>query len=362
MTGRIILLFVMAAAGFASAQTSQHPQNVIPVTDGWKFVRADVNGAEAVAFDDSKWSQVTLPHTWPAASRRGLAIGPADGGNDKDTIGGKNYYRGPGWYRIKLAIPETAKDKRVFIHFEAASLVADVYFNGVRLGQHRGGFTAFCYELTPHIQQDGPNVLAVRVDNSFFEDVPPLGGDFNISGGLYRPVWLIIKNPGLHNASRLRLAGIYIKQTTVTKEEAIIDVTAKVSNGLDKTVSANLLAAGSNIDGSFNIKRIVERNRTEIGAGQTITLHDQVRIKNPHLWNGRKDPFMYNVSRVNLHIDAKMGDSLTIRLVFVITVLMRTRVSFSTANRIRSTASIAIRIDPAKAGQLVTQTRMKTRI
>ena len=89
----------MVAAGCASTQTLQHPQNVVPVTDGWKFVRADVNGAEAVAFDDSKWSQMMLPHTW----------------NDKDVIGGGNYYRGPGWYRIKLAIPDTAKSNRIFI-------------------------------------------------------------------------------------------------------------------------------------------------------------------------------------------------------------------------------------------------------
>ena len=64
----------------------------------WKFIKADVNGAEAAAFDDSKWSQVTIPHTW----------------NDKDTIGGGNYYRGPGWYRIKLDIPETCEGKKSF--------------------------------------------------------------------------------------------------------------------------------------------------------------------------------------------------------------------------------------------------------
>jgi beta-galactosidase len=293
MTGRIILLFVMTAAGCASTQTSQHPQNVMPVTDGWKFVRADVNGAEAVAFDDSKWSQVTLPHTW----------------NDKDIIGGGNYYRGPGWYRIKLTIPETAKDKRVFIHFEAASLVADVYFNGVHLGQHRGGFTAFCYELTPYIQRGGPNVLAVRVDNSFFEDVPPLGGDFNIQGGIYRPVWLIIKNPVCITPLDYASPGIYLKQTKVTKEEAIVDVEAKVSNGLDRPVSAHLLALYGDANGVFS-ERIRKRvNVVEIGAGKTASLNDQIRIANPHLWNGRKDPYLYQV-KVILFCDYNVVDEI----------------------------------------------------
>jgi beta-galactosidase len=263
----------MAAAAFANGQTLQHPQNMIPVTDGWKFIRADVNNAETVAFDDSQWSKITLPHTW----------------NDKDTLtGSKNYYRGPGWYRIKLAIPETAKDKRVFIQFEAASLVADVYFNGVRLGQHRGGFTAFCYELTPYVKKDGPNILAARVDNSSFEDVPPLSGDFNICGGIYRYVWLIIKNQVCITPLDYASDGVYLKQTSVTKEEAIIDVTAKVSNGSDKTVSAILLAGLGGIDKKHG-------KGIEIKAGETVTLKDLIDTKNPHLWNGRKDPYMYQV-------------------------------------------------------------------
>jgi beta-galactosidase len=294
MTGRISSLVVMAAAAFANGQTSQHPQNMIPVTDGWKFIRADVNSAETVAFDDSKWSQITLPHTW----------------NDKDTLSGPNYYRGPGWYRIKLAIPETAKDKRVFIHFEAASLVADVYFNGVHLGQHRGGFTAFCYELTPYVKKDGPNILAVRVDNSSFEDVPPLSGDFNIQGGIYRSVWLIIKNPVCITPLDYASDGVYIKQAEVTKEEAIIDITAKVSNGLDKPVSAHILALEGDANGIFPIaiRKIVAV--VKIDAGKTVSLHDKVQITNPHLWNGRKDPYMYQV-KVELTCDGNKVDEVT---------------------------------------------------
>ncbi|MGA2322997.1 MAG: glycoside hydrolase family 2 TIM barrel-domain containing protein [Sedimentisphaerales bacterium] len=294
MTGRISSLVVMAAAAFANGQTLQHPQNVFPVTDGWKFIRADVNGAEAVAFDDSKWSQVTLPHTW----------------NDKDTLGGPNYYRGPGWYRIKLAIPETAKDKRVFIHFEAASLVADVYFNGARLGQHRGGFTAFCYELTPYIQRGGSNILAVRVDNSFFEDVPPLSGDFNICGGIYRPVWLIVKNQVCITPLDYASPGIYFKQTKVTKEEAIVDVEAKISNGLDKPVSAHLLALAGDANGVFPTAIRKRVNIVKIGAGKTVSLYDQLQITNPHLWNGRKDPYLYQ-AKVELLCDGNVVDEIS---------------------------------------------------
>ena len=281
----------MTAAGFAGAQTSQHPQNVVPVTDGWKFIRADANGAGAVAFDDSKWSQVTLPHTW----------------NDKDTLKGGNYYRGPAWYRIKLAIPDTANSNRIFIHFEAASLVSDVYFNGVHLGQHRGGFTAFCYELTPYIQQGGPNVLAVRVDNSFFEDIPPLGGDFNISGGLYRPVWLIIKNPVCITPLDYASPGIYIKQTKVTKEEAIIDVLAKVSNGLGKPAMVQSRVTILDANSATVVKT---EESAQVEPGQTKSVNHQVRIANPHLWNGRKDPYLYQ-AKVEILCDGNVVDEIS---------------------------------------------------
>ncbi len=286
-----MLLFVITS--LASAGELSNMQSPISRIDSWKFIRADVNGAESISFDDSKWSQITIPHTW----------------NDKDTIGGGNYYRGPGWYRTKLAIPENAKERRVFIRFEAASLVADVYFNGVHLGQHRGGFTAFCYELTSNIKWEGDNILAVRVDNSNFQDIPPLSGDFTVFGGIYRPVWLIIKNKVCISPLDFGSDGFYFKQTNVTKEEAVIDVTAKVSNGLDKTVSVSFSANLGDFNGVFQENTQLPET-IKIGAGETMILRDQIRLKNPHLWNGRKDPFMY-WARVKLVCDHNFVDGMT---------------------------------------------------
>jgi beta-galactosidase len=290
MNIKALLVITMMTACIANGQT----RSVTAVNDGWKFIRSDVNGAQVPKFDDSKWAEVAIPHTW----------------NDKDTLKGGNYYRGPGWYRMKLAIPESAKGKRIFIQFEAASLVSDVYFNGVHLGQHRGGFTAFCYELTPHIRWEGDNVLAVRVDNSYVADVSPLSGDFNIFGGIYRPVWLIITNPVCITPLDYASSGVFLKQTKVSKEEAIIDVYAKISNGFNKTVSANLLVDFIN-DEKASIEIGPTPEGVNIGAGETVTLSAPITIKHPHLWNGRKDPYMEKVM-VNLFIDEKMTDSLTI--------------------------------------------------
>jgi beta-galactosidase len=286
MNIKTVLVFsTIMTACIANGQT----RSVTEVNDGWKFIRTDVNGAQAPAFDDSKWTEVSVPHTW----------------NDKDTLKGGNYYRGAGWYRTKLSIPQSAKGNRIFVRFEAASLVSDVYFNGVHLGQHRGGFTAFCYELTQHIKGDSDNILAVRVDNSYVADVSPLSGDFNIFGGIYRPVWLIITNPVCITPLDYASSGVYLKQTKVSKEEAIIDVEAKVSNGLDKPVKANLLADRSDVETG-----IIFGEGVKIEAGETVTLNDQIRIKNPHLWNGRKEPYLYQ-TKIELMCDGKVVDELT---------------------------------------------------
>src|SRR4029077_19090330 len=71
-------------------------------------------------------------------------------------------------------------------------LVADVYLNRKLLGEHRGGFGAFCFEITTNLAASGTNLLAVRVDNTRFPDIAPLSGDFSVYGGLYRPVQLIV--------------------------------------------------------------------------------------------------------------------------------------------------------------------------
>ena len=286
MNNKAILLFMMVSAAVASAQ--QRSRNVAQVNEGWKFIRADVNGAESPGFDDSGWTAITLPHTW----------------NAEDTLKGGDYYRGPGWYRGELVIPASAKYNRIFIYFEAASSVADVYFNGIHLGQHRGAFTAFCYELTPHIRWNARNVLAMRVDNSLFEDVPPLGGDFNIFGGLYRPAWLVVTNPVCITPLDYASSGVYLKQTKVSKKEAKVDVLAKVSNGPDKPVSAQLRI--SILDSN---SAIVAQGKVEarVAAGQTKDLSRQMQIKNPHLWNGRKDPYVYDVL-IELLRDGKVVD------------------------------------------------------
>src|SRR5262249_55924775 len=97
-------------------------------------------------------------------------------------------------YRRKFKLPKEAKGQHVFVDFEGVMTASTVWINGVRLGEYKGGYTPFSFELTQHLDFDGENVLAVDVDSSERADIPPFGYeiDYLTFGGIYREVALRI--------------------------------------------------------------------------------------------------------------------------------------------------------------------------
>ena len=217
--GRILVLGALLfscsnAPGLAATRQDQI------LDDGWKFIRTDAGLDAATA----GWQSVTIPHTWNTKR--------ADEGNHNgDPHFKSGYYRGACWYAKSLDIPAYWEGKRVFIRFEAASLVAKTYLNGQLLGEHRGGFTAFCYELTPYLHFGATNELRVQVDNSYQADVPPLSGDFNVDGGIYRPVHLLVTDPVCISPLNMASPGVYLTTKSLTDSAAQIEVKTLVANG-----------------------------------------------------------------------------------------------------------------------------------
>ncbi len=268
----LVLALLLSSNAFARENTL--------LDSGWRFMQSDPASLSGQAMSpadanwiDSSWQTVSIPHNW----------------GWENAQQGKDYYRGPGWYRRELAVtPETGK--RYFLRFEAASLVADAYLNGKLLGEHRGGFGAFCFEITTNLSAGGTNLLAVRVDNSKFPDIAPLSGDFSIYGGLYRPVHLIVT--GAENFTPLDHGspGVAWLQTSVSSTQAVLDVTAQISNGTKSKLSLRLVATVLDANGN-----------TVASSEQKITLAPsviapcflRVNVPQPHLWNGRKDPYLY---------------------------------------------------------------------
>jgi beta-galactosidase len=155
---------------------------ILPINRNWRYHPAKVEGAHLPEFDDASFEKVVIPHT-------NIKL-PWHNFDDKD-------YEFVSTYRRRFRYPDAAKGKRVFVDFEGVMTASSVWINGHLLGEYKGGFTPFSFELTPYLHQDAENVLVVEVDSTERADIPPFGYeiDYMTFGGLYREVALRIVSP-----------------------------------------------------------------------------------------------------------------------------------------------------------------------
>jgi beta-galactosidase len=244
---------------------------------GWRFIREDVAEAAQPAFDDQKWLPVTIPHNYGWEQAEG-------GGEDC-----KDYYRGPAWYRLSFKAAAAVAGQRVFLTFDAVSLVADVYLNGKLLGQHRGGFSAFCFEATGAIKAGEVNVLSVRSDSGKAADVAPHGGDFNIYGGIYRSVRLMTTGPVCISPFDHGSVGVAVLQKNVSAESVDLEAKVQVAGaGQSVQVRLSVQDAAGKVAGS-SVKDVKD-------SGQpTQDVSFGFKLMKPTLWQGVKNPYLYTV-------------------------------------------------------------------
>ncbi len=272
-------LIWLAALAVAPAALAQE----LPLAEGWRFVKADAKGAEASGFDDVRWARVAVPHTYNAEDS---GIGGAKARGEPEGV----YYRGPAWYRLKIdhkPLPST----RYLLHFGGATLKADVWLNGEKVGAHAGGYAAFRFDVTGKLRA-GENLLAVRVDNAKNPHISPLNGDFNIFGGLYREVKLIA-TPDLH-LDRLDHAGPGIRAHTeaLGKGSATIGATVAVVN--DRAAPASFQVVTRILDAQGRAVA-TQRSPLTLAPGARGTAEQRFTLKAPKLWEGRKSPYLYRV-------------------------------------------------------------------
>lgn len=218
---------------------------------------------------------VHLPHTW----------------NALDTDSRSDYYRGLGVYTKELWIDPNWRGKRLFLRFEGANTVTNVFVNDFHVGEHRGGYGAFVFEITDKVRYGEKNKLLVSVNNALQLDVMPLLGDFNFYGGIYRDVHLVVTDQVNISLTDYASPGIYLIQEKVSDKQA--DVRAKVCLS-NSTTSVESRQLSLKIYGENN--RVVwdQKRDLTVAPGESVVSVD-VLLDNPHLWNGRKDPFLYRV-------------------------------------------------------------------
>jgi beta-galactosidase len=284
--GLVTVSMLLAGATAATAQSAAQDTNlrsVRPLASGWRFVQDDGLTDEAgLAATGDSWQAVTLPHTWNAS----------DAASTNATV---PYKRGRGWYRLVFDAPKDGA--RHWLEFEAASIVADVWLNGKKLGQHRGAFSAFRFDVTEALQPSG-NVLVVKADNSTPKSeadltaVAPLSGDFNMSGGLYRAVKLVSTRADVHVAlDDFGGPGVYAR-TVGINAPAKVNVLVRVANDGGGpgtyTVRATLVDATGRTAGET-------RATVLLAAKGRAESSQDVSVATPHLWQGVRDPYLYTL-------------------------------------------------------------------
>jgi beta-galactosidase len=205
-TASLLAASTLPASGAFSEDHGPVSRVVLPLNRNWRYSPAKVEGAHLPGFDDAAFKTVVIPHT-------NVKL-PWHSFDDKD-------YQFVSTYRRRFQYPAAARGsgKRVFIDFEGAMTASTVWINGTLLGEYKGGFTPFSFELTPHLRIGRENVLVVQVDSTERDDIPPFGHeiDYMTFGGIYREVSLRI-------VSSAYIDNIFARPTGVLTESPSLEV------------------------------------------------------------------------------------------------------------------------------------------
>lgn len=262
------LITLCALLGLSQALYAQRQDSII--NQDWSFRLAH-------EVQKNKVEKVNLPHTW----------------NSTDALAGKpDYKRGIGNYFKQLFVPDAWKGKRVFLKFEGANITTDVSVNGKWVGEHKGGYTAFLFELTDRLNYGKENELWVRVNNGEQTDVMPLLGDFNFYGGIYRDVHLMVTEAQCISPLDYASDGVYLRYPHIDKEKAQLETEVLLANNESQAVNREVEVV------IREANRVVARNRKSVMIPAHAT-HYRVKlpleIVRPRLWQGKTDPFLYGV-------------------------------------------------------------------
>lgn len=240
-------------------------REVFSLNNNWKFFfKAETSSDNAL--------NVSLPHTW-----------------NLDALAGQGQYlQTTGNYTRSIYIPEEWGDKRLFLKFYGSQSVTDVYINGYHVGEHRGGWTAFTFEITKHITFGQDNTILVTVSNAYHNDVLPGSSELNFYGGLYREVELIVTNPTTISPLYYGSDGLFVHQQEFTDNSVNAAVVVWVSTLKDKACDLEIVVRSPAGDAVFT-----KYVKSRIEEDKPITI--PFTLDEPLLWSP-EEPNLYTVS------------------------------------------------------------------
>ncbi|MEZ5426851.1 MAG: glycoside hydrolase family 2 TIM barrel-domain containing protein [Pyrinomonadaceae bacterium] len=244
-------------------------RQIFPLNHGWLYSEKFTPEAVQPKFNDKNFKIVNLPHT--------NKMMPLSGFDEQD-------YCFVSIYRKKFRLPESAQGKRVFIDFGGVMMAARVFLNGQLIGENKGGFNDFSFELTKNINSNGENVLAVEVDSTERKDIPPFGNmvDYLTFGGIYRDVSLRVVNETF-------IENVFAKPVDILTDDRKLNIriylagepkglilTARLFDGEKSTVSSVIDISGGKSE--INLDRLNDFQLWDVDNPKlyklTVTLSD----------------------------------------------------------------------------------------
>lgn len=257
MNRKLIAIFLLFALAVSPALVARDRINL---NREWKFALGDFANAQQSSFSDGEWTSTNLPHSFSTPY-----------------FMWKDVYSGYGWYRKEITMPQAWNGKQINIEFEGVFIQAEIYLNGQRVGEHVGGYTGFCYDLTS-LMKPGKNLLAVRVNNLWKPDVAPRAGDHQFSGGIYRDVYLHVTDP-LHVA----WCGTFITTPTVSAQSAIVEAETEVRN--DGSTPQTFVMRTEIISPKGKVVAKIESEETLAAGTDKLVKQKLPAISVPELWH-----------------------------------------------------------------------------
>ena len=244
-------------------------RKIININENWEFIK-NTDNLEAT----ENIENISLPHTWNG-------IDGQDGGND--------YFRGKCLYRKNISKKDLPESEKYYLEINGANSSAYAYLNGNQIATHNGGYSTWRVDITDFLLEE--NVLCVIVDNSPNEEVYPQVADFTFYGGLYRDVNIVCTNSTHFELEHFGGNGLKITPKVSEKKAEITIDTYIVGMKEEDSLIFSIIDMEEN---TVNVLQIKDTNCI-------------ITIDNPHLWNGRKDPYLYtlkvSILRDNEEID-----------------------------------------------------------
>jgi len=245
-------------------------------------------------FDDSAWPAIAIPHTWQTYETTGEMHPFMRNPSERDD---PYWWYGLGYYRKRFELDPGLEGKRFFLEFDGVQKHAHVFLNGRKVGEHLGGYNSFSMNVTDFVRFDGANVLVLAVSNRRDDPtrIPPMyAGNFNIYGGIYRDVRLVVTDP-LHipyQGNSDHEGGTFITTPSVHHEEATVRVRTWVKNTFSSPRALRLESVILDPEGRIVTKM---NSKQTVRPGEMAEIDQQSEdIEAPHLWSP-DSPAVYRV-------------------------------------------------------------------